>query len=103
MSWTLVLTLAAIAYAFKAVGLVVIGGTTMPPIVERCLGLVPAALISALVVNDTFSSSGTLVVDARAVGVGMAVLVAWRRAPLVVVIVVGAAVTALVRAFGLLP
>ncbi len=34
----------------------------------------------------------------RAAGVAVAVIAAWRRAPIVLVIVLGAAVTALVRA-----
>ena len=102
MSWTLVLTLAAIAYAFKVFGLVIIGGRSLPSVVERCLALVPAALISALVVNDTLSASGALVADARVVGVGVAALAAWRRAPFVVIVVAAAAVTAVVRAAGLL-
>jgi len=41
-----------------------------------------------------------LVIDARAAGIGVAVVAAWRRAPLVAVIVLGAAVTALVRLAG---
>ena len=65
--------------------------------VERCLALVPAALISALVVKNTFSTGNELVLDARAAGVAAAAIAAWRRAPLIVVIVLGAAVTALVR------
>ena len=101
MTWVLVLSLAVGAYTFKLVGLVVIGARTLPPVVDRCLALIPAALISALVVKDTFSIGQELVVDARAVGVGVAVLAAWRRAPLVVVIVLGAAVTAAVRALAL--
>lgn len=100
MSWTLVLLLAVIAYAFKVVGLVVVGGRSLPSVVERCLALVPAALISALVVNDTLSASGALVIDARLVGVVVAALAAWRRAPFVVVVVAAAAVTAVVRAAG---
>ena len=97
MTWTLVLTLAAGAYACKAVGLVVIGSRRLPPALERCLALVPAALISALIVMNTFSTGNDLVLDARAAGVGVAAIAAWRRAPLVLVIVLGAAVTALVR------
>jgi branched-subunit amino acid transport protein len=93
----LVLTLAAAAYAFKVAGLVVIGSRRLPPVVDRCLALVPAALISALVVMNTFSIGTELVLDARAAGVGAAAFAAWRRAPLIVVIVLGAAVTALVR------
>lgn len=98
MSWGLVLALAGGAYAFKVLGFIVFGGRTLPPVVERCLALIPVALIAALVVKDTFSVGQHLQVDARAAGVGCAVLAAWRRAPLIVVIVVGAAVTAAVRA-----
>lgn len=97
MSWTLVLLLAAGAYLCKLAGLVLVGGRRLPPVVERCLALVPAALIMALVVNDTFSTGQDLVLDARAAGVGVAALAAWRRAPIIVVIVLGAAVTAVVR------
>lgn len=98
MTWTLVLVLGLAAYVFKVTGLVVIGARRMPPVVERCLALIPAALLAALIVKDTFSIGQELVLDARAVGVAAAALAAWRRAPIVAVIVVGAAVTALVRA-----
>lgn len=100
MTWTLVLALAAGAYACKVAGLVLIGDRTLPPAVQRCLALIPAALIAALVVKDTVSIGQDLVIDARLAGVTAAVVATWRRAPLVLVIVVGAAVTALVRAIG---
>jgi predicted branched-subunit amino acid permease len=64
------------------------------------LALIPAALIAALIVNDTFADGNELVLDARAAGVAVAAVAAWRRAPLIVVIVVGAAVTATVRQLG---
>ena len=99
-SWELVLLLAAGAYACKVLGLIVIGARTLPDVVERCLILIPAALISALVVKDTFSTGQDLVLDARAIGVGAATFAAWRKAPLVIVIVTGAAVTAAIRAIG---
>src|SRR4051794_13573355 len=97
MSWTLVLALGLGAYACKVIGLVVVGSRRMPPAVARCLALVPAALISALVVVSTFSTGTQLVLDARAAGVGVAAVAAWRRAPLIVVIVLGAVVTVVVR------
>lgn len=100
MTWTLVLVLAAGSYACKVLGFVVIGNRPLPTKVERCLALIPAALITALVVKDTFSTSQDLVVDARAAGIAVAAIAAWRRAPLAVVIVLGAAVTALVRLMG---
>ena len=100
MTWTLVLVLAAVAYAFKATGLVVLGGRQLPAVVDRCLALIPAALVAALIVKDTFASGQQMVLDARAAGVGVAAFLAWRRVPLIAVIVAGAAVTALVRAAG---
>jgi branched-subunit amino acid transport protein len=98
MTWTIILVMAAIAYSFKVLGLVVIADRQLPPVVMRCLALIPAAMITALIVKDTFSIGQDLVVDARAAGVAAAVLAAWRRAPLIVVIVVGAGVTAVLRA-----
>lgn len=98
MTWGLVIALALGAYSFKVVGLVLLGGRTLPAPLLRCLGLIPAAMISALIVKDTLSTGTALVLDARAAGVAAAVVAAWRRAPLIVVIVFGAGVTAAVRA-----
>ena len=98
MSWMLVLALGAGAYGFKVLGLIVIGDRTLPPALERCLELIPAAMLAALIMLETFSSGQHLTIDARAVGVGAAVVVAWRRAPLIAVILTGAVVTAAVRA-----
>lgn len=100
MTWSLVLLLAAGAYACKAFGFFVLAGRPLPPVVDRCLALIPAAVVSALVVKDTFSSGRDLVVDARVVGVGLAVVLVAKRAPFVVVVVVAAASTALVRRLG---
>lgn len=97
MTWTLVLVLAAGAYACKVAGFFVLGRRPLPVVVERCLLLIPAAVVSALVVKDTVTSGQSLVVDARLAGVVAATIAVWRRAPFVVVIVVAAAVTAGVR------
>jgi len=97
MTWTLIILLTIGAYAFKVTGLVFLGGRSLPPIFERCLALIPAAVVTALVMKDTFTQGQELVLDARALGIAVAVIAAWRKAPLIVVIVLGAAVTALVR------
>ena len=100
MTWALVLSLAAGAYAFKVIGLVVIGGRRLPPVLTRCIALIPPALFAALIVKDTFSVGRDLQIDARAAGVAAAAVAAWRKLPIAAVIVVGAAVTAGVRALG---
>ena len=98
MTWGLIFALAAFAYGCKVAGLVVIGGRTLPPVVARCLALIPAAMIAALVVKDTFSIGRDLQLDARAAGLAAAVFAAWRKAPLLVVVLAGAGVTAALRA-----
>ena len=97
MTWTLVILLTLGAYAFKVTGLVFLGGRSLPPMFERCLALIPAAVVTALVMKDTFTTGQDLVLDARALGIAVAGIAAWRKAPLIIVIVLGAAVTALVR------
>jgi len=97
MTWTLIVLLAVGAYAFKVTGLIILGGRSLPPVFERCLGLIPAAIITALVMKDTFTVGQDLTLDARALGIAVAVVAAWKRAPLIVVIVLGAAATAIVR------
>jgi branched-subunit amino acid transport protein len=97
MSWTLILALAAGAYAFKATGLVLLGGRALPERLVRCVALLPAALLAALIVVGTFADGQSLVLDARAAGVGVAAVAAARGVPFPIVIVLAAAVTALLR------
>lgn len=97
MSWTAIAVLAAGAYAFKALGLA-LGGRRLPDSLNACIGLLPAALLPALIAVQTLTTEDRWVVDARAAGVGAAIVAAWRRAPFPVVILLGAAVTAGLRA-----
>jgi branched-subunit amino acid transport protein len=98
MTWAAVLTLAAGAYLFKVVGLVVVGARPLPERLRGALALIPAALLSALIITNTVTAGQHLVVDARVPGVLAAALAAWRKLPFPAVIAIGAAVTALVRA-----
>jgi hypothetical protein len=50
-----------------------------------------------LVVVETFSSGRSLILDARVLGAAFAVIAVWRRAPMIVVVLGAAAVTALAR------
>ena len=95
--WLMIIALAVTAYLFKIFGLVILGSRQLPKVFDRCLGLIPAALLAALVAKDTFSIGQSLVIDARVAGFAVAVIAAWRRAPLIVVVVLAAGATALVR------
>jgi hypothetical protein len=100
MSWWALLVLVAAAYGLKALGLVVLGPRAVEGPALRLAALLPAALLPALVVVNTFAGDRRLVLDARAVGLTVAVVATWRRAPFVVVVGLAAASTALVRAVG---
>jgi branched-subunit amino acid transport protein len=96
--WWLIAVLSITAYGLKAFGFVLAGGRRMPQVFERCLALIPAALLAALVAKDTFTLAQEVVVDARLAGVVVAGVAVWRRAPFIVVVVLAMAATAVVRA-----
>lgn len=99
MSWSFVLLLAAASYGFKLLGAVIIGQRTMPPVLERCLLLIPAALLAGLIAKDTFTTGQTIGLDARAAGLVVAALATWKKLPFAVIIVLGVGTTALIRLF----
>ena len=99
MSWAFVLSLGAIAYFVKLFGAVIIGQRQMPLAVQRCLFLIPAALLAGLITKDTFTTGHIITVDARAAGLAVAVLATWKKAPFWLVIVGGVGTTALIRLF----
>ena len=98
MSWTAILVLGGGCYLLKVAGLVLLGGRELPPTVNRCVALLPAALLPALIAVQTLTTDDRWVLDARVAGVGVAIVAAWRKVPFPLVIVLGAAVAAAVRA-----
>ena len=99
MTWAAILIAAAGCYVWKIAGLSVPARLLAHPVVERVADLLPVALLSALIGVQVFGSGQTLVLDARLLGLGVAVVLLLLRAPFLVV-VLGAAVTAaLMRLF----
>lgn len=99
MSWTFIFALAVVSYGFKLLGSVIIGQRTMPPVLERCLLLIPAALLAGLIAKDTFTVGQTIGVDARAAGLTVAAFATWKKLPFAAIIVLGVGTTALIRLF----
>jgi branched-subunit amino acid transport protein len=97
--WVVVLGLLVGTVAIKAAGPLTVGGRELPERVLAVVSLVAPALVAALVVYETFSAEdgAGLVLDARVVGLGAAALAAWARLPMLAVIVLAAAATALTR------
>jgi branched-subunit amino acid transport protein len=96
--WTTIGVLAVVGAAIKATGPVLVGGRELPARAVGIIALLAPALLTALVLVDTFGSDRALVIDARAGGMAAAALAIALRAPLLIVVVVAAAVTAAARA-----
>ncbi len=96
MSWTAILVLAAGAYGFKLAG-VLVGNRIEHPLLRRSISLIPPALFCALIVLQTFERDTELVLDARAVGLVVALFATWRKLPFIGVIVLAMVATAAAR------
>lgn len=97
--WVAVLLACALSFALKLTGYLLPERALAAPWVQRVTPLLPVALLSALIVTQgVLDNSGALVVDARAAGLGVAVVALVARAPFLVVLVLAAGTAALVRA-----
>ena len=95
---TLVLIVMTVGtFALKTAAPLVLGDRALPLRVQQVVDLLPAALLTALAIVSTVGDGRAIVLDARAVGLLVAGLALWRRAPFVVVVVAASAATALVR------
>jgi branched-subunit amino acid transport protein len=77
---------------------VALGGRSLPARLLAVVELLAPSVLAALVVTQVVGGDREIVVDARFVGLGAAVVALLLRAPLLVVVASAAAATALVRA-----
>ncbi len=96
--WVTIAALTVGTVASKAVGPLLLGHRPPGPRTLAVTMLVAPALLAALVLYETFGASGGITLDARAAGLGAAVLAILARAPMLAVILIAAAATAAVRA-----
>ena len=97
MIWLAIFILSLGAYLFKIVGALVGVRREQSRKIKALLLLLPPALLSSLIVLQTFELNGSLVLDARVVGVATGGILAYYRRPFYEIIVFSALVTAVVR------
>jgi branched-subunit amino acid transport protein len=97
-TWLVVGLVGGATMLIKAIGPVLLGGRALPPRVAGLIGLLAPALLAALVAINTFGSDRSLLIDERTLGVVAAGVAVWRKAPILLVVVIAAAVTAGARA-----
>ena len=87
-------------YLIRLSGLVLRGRFTVPDRMRRLLDLSATVLIAALVATAALTQGDGFAGWARPAGVALGALAAWRRMPLVVVVLVAAGGTAALRLAG---
>jgi uncharacterized membrane protein len=95
--WTAILLGSLGCYVLKFAGLSVPEAVLQDERVQKVAALLPVALLAALVAIQTFSSGNTLTLDARAAGLGVALIAVLVRLPFLAVVALATATTALLR------
>ncbi len=101
MIWPAVIIGSLGAYLLKLAGYVIPERVLDNDRLRRLTGLLPVALLAALVAVQTFSVGTDLQIDARIAGLAAAIVALMLRAPFLVVVLVAAITAAVLRATGL--
>jgi uncharacterized membrane protein len=96
--WTTVAVVSFATILLKAGGPVLLAGRELPRAMRGVVEMLAPALLAALVVTQAIGGDRRYVFDERLLGLAAAVVAIRLRAPLLAVVVVAAAVTALARA-----
>ena len=97
-TWVVVAVVGVISIAIKSLGPMLLGGKPLAPRVTVVVALLAPALLAALVAVNTLGGERALVLDARLPGVLAAAVAIKLKAPVLIVVIVAALVTAGVRA-----
>lgn len=101
--WIPVLVASAGAYLEKLAGYLLPQRVLDNRAVHHTAGLLPVALLAAIVAVQAFTSGQTWTFDARIPGMAVAFVLIWKRANFLVMVLAAMGTTALVRLLGLLP
>jgi len=95
-----ILTLAVGTYTMRLSGVLLRERLELGDSLQRLLPMAAAALLAALAATAALTEGGGFAGIARPAGVAVGALLAWRRAPFVVVVITAAATAALLRLVG---
>lgn len=98
--WIAVLVASLGCYAEKLLGYLVPASVLENRTFRQISGLMPVALLAALVAVQTFASGMALTLDARAVALGVAIIALVLRAPFLAVVLLAGVTAAGLRALG---
>jgi len=101
MTWLAIAALAAGTYGLRLAGPMLRSRLTVPPIVQTYLSHSAVALLAALIATAALFAGPEFTGWARPAGVLAGAIAAWRKLPFVVVVIVAAVTTALLRLAGI--
>lgn len=100
MPVTAILVLAAGTYLMRVAGPLLVGRFELSQRSQRLMNIAATVLLAALVATAALFEGGHFAGWARPAGVVVGGLLAWRKAPFVVVVIAAAATAAGLRALG---
>jgi uncharacterized membrane protein len=95
--WAGIAIVAAGCFAFKLAGMSVPEKVLDHPMAKHAAGLIPVALLGALIAVQVFGGDRALVVDARLAALGVAAVLLVLRVPFLPMVFAAAATAALIR------
>jgi branched-subunit amino acid transport protein len=98
--WITIVAVALASAAIRAAGPILLGGRELPSSANAVITLLVPAVLTALVVTQTFGEDGRLVLDEKTIGVAVAAVALVLRAPVLLAVVLAVVATALARTFG---
>lgn len=96
--WILIILVAALTAAIKAAGPIALGGRELPEWFSSIVVMMPAAVLTALVVTSALANGEDLSIGPDTAGVAAAGIIAWRGGSVILCVLTAAAVTAGLRA-----
>lgn len=95
--WLSLLAVTTVSWAMKAAGPLALGNRQLPPIAVQITSLMAPVLLAGLIIVDLGGSDWSDVNGTQLAGVGIAGLARLLKAPMLAAVVIGIAVTALLR------
>jgi uncharacterized membrane protein len=97
MTWWVLGCLSVGCYLFKVGGVLAADTSRLTLRGQELLNNLTPAVLSGLIIVQTFDGGGELEVSALPAGVATGAVTAWMKAPLLVVLIVASATTAVIR------
>ena len=95
--WHWILLACALCFVIKLLGYSLPARWMLSPRMAQVAACLTVALLAALTVMNTVASGTALVLDARLAALAVAAVALWLRAPFLLVVVLGALASALLR------